>query len=169
MIGRVMLAAALLLAMAGQPALLVHNATESMPPGFYRLCLEPPAVGRIIRFRLPERIHGYVRLRMGHVDAGWTILKPVVAEEGDYVCVTDDGFSLNGQRLAGVPLTDSLGNPMPVWRECRRLEAGEFFVFSDRVERSLDSRYLGPIRAEDILGVYVPLWTWGGMRHGGEQ
>lgn len=162
MAGRVIfVAATLLLTMASQPALLVHNATESLPPGFYRLCLEPPAVGRIIRFRLPERIHGYVRLRMGHVNAGWTILKPVVAGEGDSVCVTDDAFSLNGQRLAGVPQTDSLGQPVPVWRECRPLNAGEFFVFSDRIERSLDSRYLGPIQGKDIRGVYVPLWTWG--------
>lgn len=145
-----------------QTKLVLYSPTPSLAKGFYRLTREAPAVGRIINFPLPDQIRSYISRRKGKpVQEDWCLLKPIVAGEGDLVCVNEDGFSLNGRRVADVQLTDSLGNPAPIWRECRRLEAGEFFVYSGHHERSLDSRYVGPVRAEEVRGVYVPLWTWG--------
>lgn len=145
----------------GQAKFVLYSPTPSLAKGFYRLTREAPAIGGIISFPLPTRIHPYISQRMGKpMRDDWRLLKPIIAGESDLVCVSDDGFSLNGRRIAGVQLADSLGNPAPVWRECRRLEAGEFFVYSGYHERSLDSRYVGPVRAEEIQGVYTPLWTW---------
>ena len=47
----------------------------------------------------------------------------------------------------------------PRWRACRRLDAGEFFVFSNRIPNSFDSRYYGPVRREAIVGVFRPIMT----------
>ncbi len=39
------------------------------------------------------------------------------------------------------------------------MAADEYFVFSNRVPNSFDSRYFGPISRAAILGVYRPLVT----------
>ena len=46
---------------------------------------------------------------------------------------------------------------LPVWRGCRALRRGEFFVFSNRIPNSFDSRYYGPVTQAQILGVFQPL------------
>lgn len=144
----------------GQKQLVLYNPSESLAPGLYRLTYDDPAVGRVISFPLPARIQPYIRERMGSMDPDWLILKPVVAAGGDHVCVSDAGLTINEERVADVTTTDYDGNSIPVWEECRELTNSEYFVFSDRIERSLDSRYVGPIHAKDIAGVYTTLWTW---------
>lgn len=108
----------------GQKQLVLYNPSESIAPGFYRLTLDEPAVGRIISFPLPARIQPYIRERIGSVDPGWLILKPIVAAEGDHVCVSDAELYINGKWLADVPRTDSHGNSIPTWGECRELKTG---------------------------------------------
>ncbi len=39
------------------------------------------------------------------------------------------------------------------------MASDEYFVFSDRVPNSFDSRYFGPISRAAIIGVYRPLFT----------
>jgi type IV secretory pathway protease TraF len=39
------------------------------------------------------------------------------------------------------------------------MASDEYFVFSDRVANSFDSRYFGPISKAAIIGVYRPLIT----------
>jgi putative transposase len=46
---------------------------------------------------------------------------------------------------AKVSTLDGFGNPLPLWIENRVLKADEFFVFSDRVFNSFDSRCYGPV------------------------
>jgi len=42
-----------------------------------------------------------------------------------------------------------------------RLGAGEFFLLGDRSEHSLDSRALGPVGRDELLGpVRLRLWPW---------
>ena len=42
-----------------------------------------------------------------------------------------------------------------------QLGAGEFFLLGDRMERSLDSRTLGPVARGELIGpVRLRLWPW---------
>lgn len=86
------------------------------------------------------------------------LLKPLAAGPGDHVCVTDH-LTINGQRIAPVLDAGPDGVPLPRWRECRVLAAGEWFAYTPQIPNSLDSRYYGPVRDADITGVYSPVWV----------
>jgi conjugative transfer signal peptidase TraF len=116
-------------------------------------------VGTLVRFAVPDTVSAYARQR-GANEENATFLKPVIAGAGDHVCVRGDRFILNGRDVAAVAAHDSAGRPLPQWRECRALRAGELFVYADHVANSFDSRYYGPIRTDAVMGVYTALWTF---------
>tara|TARA_R110000787_G_scaffold274905_2_gene383031 strand:+ start:10918 stop:11280 length:363 start_codon:yes stop_codon:yes gene_type:complete len=90
------------------------------------------------------------------------IIKQIAAGQGDRVCTTGpDGLAINGRAVAPIVQADRFGRQLPHWRACRTLRAGEYFVFSDRIPNSYDSRYYGPVRSTDIIGTFRPIWTDG--------
>jgi conjugative transfer signal peptidase TraF len=127
----------------------------------HRVVVIKPAVGRIIDFRIPDSARPYVQGRTGNNGENWYILKPIAAGPGDRVDTTGEWLVINGHKMAPMPPPmDSAGRPLPVWRQCRVLGADEFFVFSDRIPNSFDSRCYGPILTEQIESVRKPLITW---------
>ena len=100
----------------------------------------------------------YADDRMGYLHRV-PILKEIGAGEGDIVCVRDGALSINGHWRAPVFARDSRGRALPQWRGCRSLTSGEFFVFSNRIPNSFDSRYYGPVMSGDIVGVFAPVAT----------
>lgn len=134
---------------------IVGNWSPSIPLGIYVTVTEEPAAGRLVEFPLPivSTQKTFARHRL--------LLKPVLAGPGDHVDTTSESLWINGRRIAPIHTTDSHGRPLPVWRANRTLQPDEFFVYSARVPNSLDSRYYGPIRRDQITAVRVPLWSWG--------
>lgn len=51
---------------------------------------------------------------------------------------------------------DRRGAPIPRWSGCRRLAPDELIVLGESQD-SFDSRYFGPVRAGQVVGVYEPL------------
>ena len=151
----VALMAAAFAAAAPQPELL-WNQTDSEPEGLYVRVAAAPRVGRLIAFRTPGPAFPYADARMGYLHQV-PILKKIAAGEGDLVCARGDILVINGRRRAPVAALDRTGRPLPHWDGCRALLRGEFFVFSDRISNSFDSRYYGPVRGGSILGVFEPL------------
>lgn len=92
------------------------------------------------------------------------VMKPIVAVPGDQVRLDASGVWINGQLLPNSRVfdTDSQGLPiqhLPVgWQ--KTMAADEFFMLANRIERSLDSRYYGPVRRVDLHGAAVPLITF---------
>ncbi len=118
-------------------------------------------MGAIVDFRIPPAARQYVLARTGKSGADWYILKPIVAGPGDCVDTTGEYLVINGRQIAPMPSqTDDDGRPLPRWRESRVLAADEFFVFSNRIPHSFDSRCYGPIRCRWIEAVRTPLLTW---------
>ena len=148
-------AAAAIAAIAPQPAVL-WNRSESEPTGLYIRTAASPATGRIIAFRAPASAFPYADNRMGYLRR-IPILKQIAAGEGDVVCTQGGALSINGRWRAPVLSNDPRGGMLPQWRACRALVKGEFFVFSDRITNSFDSRYYGPVRTADIVGVFEPV------------
>lgn len=72
---------------------------------------------------------------------------------------TGDQLLINGEIVAPIITHNRDGGAVPVWRDSRRLEAGELFVVSTRIPDSFDSRSYGPIRESDVTGVYAGWWT----------
>ena len=140
---------------------IVVNTSPSVMPGLYIKSSATPEVGCIIDFRIPELARGYVQARTGHCGEDWYILKPIAAGPGDLVNTTGAALFINGREIAPMPPeTDSTGRPLPVWHMARILGPDEFFVFSDRIPNSFDSRCYGPIHRAQIAAVRRPLITW---------
>ena len=53
--------------------------------------------------------------------------------------------------------TDPHGRPLPWWRGCRRLAAGETLLLNTPAN-SFDGRYFGPVGKQAIVGKAVQLW-----------
>jgi conjugative transfer signal peptidase TraF len=158
--------AAILLLTAILPALgahrvLVINTSPSVAPGLYLRSSEEPAVGKLVDFCIPPAARPYVRGRSENSGENWYILKPIAAGPGDLVDTTGAWLAINGHPIAPMPpRTDSAGRPLPIWRDHCVLRSDEFFVFSDRIINSFDSRCYGPIKRKQIEAVRVPFIRW---------
>lgn len=139
--------------------LVLINTSPSEPPGLYRRSAGPPKVGALVAFRPPPAALGYLRQALPGRARG-SLLKRVAAGPGAMACAAAE-LSIDGRRLGPIARRDRAGRALPRWRGCRRLAADEVMVFSDRIPNSFDSRYFGPVRRGEILGVYAPLWAPG--------
>lgn len=145
-------------AFAKPTPLVIYNPSSSEPKGFYRLSALRPAPGRLIAFRVPRPGAAYAASHIPYV-ARTAILKEIAVGQGSNVCVRGGEIWIAGQPRAHVATKDHNGALLPHWLGCRKLAAREYFVFSNRISNSYDSRYYGPVPASDIVGVYQPLWT----------
>jgi conjugative transfer signal peptidase TraF len=141
----------------GRPALL-YNPSPSEPTGLYRLSNVPPAPGHIIAFKVPAPGRRYADAHLGRVVQS-AILKEIVAGEGATVCEGDGAVSIDGTTRGRVAASDRHGVTLPHWSGCHRLQKGQYFVLSNRIPNSFDSRYYGPVSQAELIGVYRPLWT----------
>ena len=158
-------AAVLLLAVLvqklGMQRMIVINTSPSVAPGLYLRSCQPPTVGKLVDFRIPPAAREYVRGRTGNEGQDWYILKPIVAGPGDRVDTTGAWLVINGRQVAPMPPeADGEGRRLPLWRADRMLGPGEFFVFSNRIPNSFDSRCYGPIIRDQIASVRRPLIIW---------
>lgn len=151
-----LLVVGLLAAFSAVGPLVLWNRSASEPLGLYRRTFGEPAPGRLIAFRVPSAAFPYADDRMAYLRRV-PILKTIVGGEGDTVCTINATLTLNNRRLGPVLQRDPRGNLLPQWRGCRALRHGEWFVFSDRIPNSFDSRYYGPVAADQVIGVYAPL------------
>ena len=145
----------------GAHRFLVINTSPSVAPGLYLRSSDQPAVGKLVDFRIPPAARAYVCGRTGSTGENWYILKPIIAGPGDRVDTTGKWLVINARQVAPMPPdTDGNGRRLPVWRADRVLRTGEFFVFSNRIPNSFDSRCYGPISPEQISAVRKALIVW---------
>ncbi len=148
------------------------NTTKSMPRGLYLVGpIDQARKGDIMALCIPNKWAAEVYLERQYLPASARcasgvapVLKPIAAAGGDDVLLDERGTWVNGKLQENSRLfdTDSKGEPiqhlMLGWH--KKLEPGEFFMLANHVERSLDSRYYGTVRREDLNGSAVPLITF---------
>jgi conjugative transfer signal peptidase TraF len=140
---------------------IVINTSPSVRPGLYIRSNAVPAIGQLVEFRIPVSVRSYIQSRSGHDGQDWYILKPVVAGPGDRVDTTGGVLRINGKIVSPMPpIRDGFGNALPCWTQSRVLGRDEYFVFSDRISNSFDSRCYGPVTRREIESVRRPLITW---------
>ncbi|CAN7661216.1 S26 family signal peptidase [Phenylobacterium sp. LjRoot225] len=149
--------AAAVAVLAPHPSVL-WNASDSEPQGLYVRTPETPRLGRVIAFKAPASVFPYAERRMDYLHR-IPILKQIGAAAGDRVCTLNGELRINDRRAGPVYAHDRYGGELPRWIGCRRLAEDEFFVFSDRIPNSFDSRYYGPLRAPEVVGVFRPVFT----------
>ena len=137
--------------------LLVWNASPSVPIGLYRPAYRPPRTGALGILRLAEPYKAIAE-RRGYLKPGALLIKWVAAVAGDRVCRYGTLVTINGQLAANAQASDGAARPLPVWRGCTRLGAGQIFVLSS-TPGSFDSRYFGPVDPTHIVGTATPVWV----------
>ncbi len=139
-----------------QPA-LVWNHTGSVPVGLYTIESKTPVRGDLVVIAptgdLQATLDDY-----GVLPAGRLLLKLLAAASGDSVCRRGLSVTINGAAAATAKTRTAGGRALPVWSGCRTLGAGDVVVLT-RHGGSFDSRYLGPIGADQIIGVAHPIAT----------
>jgi conjugative transfer signal peptidase TraF len=137
---------------------LVWNVTDSAPIGLYRVSDAPVAAGSLALVRTPR---AYVQLaaERRYLPRNVPMVKHVAAVDGDTVCRTDDVVRINGRVAARTLVRDHLGRALPIWQGCKRLQNGEMFLINEP-PLSFDSRYFGPVPAENLIERIEPLWTF---------
>ena len=134
---------------------LVWNRTRSAPLGLYRLSGAPINPGRWVAVSADSDAAQWASHR-GYTGPGWPLLKRVAAASGAEICRDNLDIFIDGQHVATALASDNLGRDMPVWRGCVTLQDGDFFLLNAH-PRSLDGRYFGVTKSEDVDGVAVPL------------
>jgi conjugative transfer signal peptidase TraF len=164
----VALGAALILVLFSTVAAAVGlrvNTSVSLPLGIYVRTADPAA--RLVEFCPAEPFatesstRAYRTPGTACSDGGVPLLKPVVAVPGDHVVLSSEGMRVNGRLLpnSAALLRDRLGRPLRPW------PYGEYVVAPDTIwvastynAGSYDSRYMGPIRTNQIRGRLRALW-----------
>ena len=139
--------------------LYIWNASDSVPPGLYRL--EPATtlnVTELVAVQPPDLLATFLDLN-DYLPIGVPMLKRVLALPGQTVCRNGPSISVDGVEVGQARERDGRGRPLPVWHGCQIIADGDVFVMNWQSEDSLDGRYFGPLPASAVIGRAVPIWT----------
>jgi conjugative transfer signal peptidase TraF len=139
---------------------LFYNPSASAPKGWYVMRpLHRAKPGDYVIAALPAPMARLAASR-GYLPVSVPLLKRVGAIGGAHVCTREGRIYVDGKLAAVIRPHDGKGWAMPVWQHCRWLLHNELFLLGATESASFDSRYFGPITADAVKGLAVPLWTW---------
>lgn len=115
-----------------------------------------PKRGDVIVFFLPSTLNADGQ--------GKYYVKRIVALPGDKVSMHKGDVWVNGvNSKTYIPITEKalVHGRVPKAANSLLLEQNEFFVMGDNRDNSVDSRYFGPIKSEDVVGkALLVYWSW---------
>lgn len=147
--------------------LRLNIASNSLPPGLYRIA--PRGKGSdllICPTGIAESIsisRGYRPKGAGCGDGYAPLLKPISARYGDTVTVSNAGVSINGRQLLNSRqyARDALGRPLPqVPAGTYPVLPGTVWAISSYNRFSFDSRYFGSIPLDEKVRYANPFWLF---------
>jgi len=148
--------AAILLAGVVQVApILVWNASASAPIGLYLIENCPLEIGDYALIAPDGTLEKFIAGR-GYLPENIPLLKRVAALPGDEICREGEAIFINETYVAEARIFDSFGRELPKWNGCFTLQSDESFLLNDH-EKSLDGRYFGATKADDVIGVARPV------------
>lgn len=147
------------------PLLLVYNASDSVPRGWYWIerARHPHAWpwtlhrGRSVLVQPPAHAAA-LAVQRGYLPGGLPLLKHIAATAPQHVCVRARAMYVDGVWVAALRQRDGQNLPLQASEICRRLVEGELMILGDVGADSFDSRYFGPIDVTAVIGLANPLW-----------
>ena len=134
---------------------LIWNASESVPVGWYFVAKREPENGEIAVIRPAEWIQVYASIR-AYLPQKVLLLKPIFAVQSSIICRFGPSVFVDGKHVAKAKIMDKMRRRLPVWNGCRALKSSQYFVLG-RHQDSFDSRYFGPIDRDQVIGTAFPL------------
>lgn len=132
---------------------ITYQVTKSMPKGFYLITPAKSAHrGDIVLFKPPAKTLSFLLKKKWLPDDG-LMLKYVFAVPGDYVYQNKGWIYINHHRIAPIYREYKPGKKLPNNRFCGKLTKHQYLLMSNKVKRSFDGRYFGPIWDKKIIGV----------------
>ncbi len=146
---------------------LRFNTSPSLPYGLY-LCQKEDNINRndLVLFCLNEEQAKFASSR-GYIDKGncptdtAPLGKYVKAVPNDNIAIIDNKIYINGNVIENSePLeTDDEDRPLTAAKLPKNLGSNEYLMLSEKVN-SYDSRYLGVVNKDQVIGVLHPLITF---------
>lgn len=135
---------------------LIWNATPSAPIGLYRIEQNPPVIGDFVLVSPSGHAAELIKNRR-YLSPDIPLLKRVAAMSGDEICRECERIFINKFHVAEALYFDSNGREMPRWSGCFVPQSDEVFLLNDH-EKSLDGRYFGATKRDQIIGVAIPVF-----------
>jgi type IV secretory pathway protease TraF len=135
--------------------LLIWNASESVPIGWYFIAKRQPKIGEIAVIKPTDWVQIYA-LSRGYLPKDVWLLKPIHAVHPSITCRFGSHVFINGKQVAKAKIADKMHRGLPVWTGCRLLKPTQYFVLGRRRD-SFDSRYFGPVEQRQVVGTAFPL------------
>jgi type IV secretory pathway protease TraF len=135
--------------------LVIWNASESVPIGWYLVSKRQPNIGEIAIIKPSEWVQIYASSR-GYLPKNVWLLKPLYAVHPSIICRFGRHVFVDGKHVAKAKIMDKEHRFLPVWRGCFKLSSTQYFVLGRRRD-SFDSRYFGPIEQSQVVGTAFPL------------
>jgi conjugative transfer signal peptidase TraF len=139
------------------PYRVLYNPSDSAPRGWYAVTpVDHLKVGDLIVVELDDDTAALAAERQ-YLPQHVPLLKRIAAMAGQRVCVNHGDVIIDTFIAAQVHATDYKGRTLPRWSECRPLATDEIFLLSNTSDASFDSRYFGPVRLSQVIGIARPL------------
>jgi conjugative transfer signal peptidase TraF len=141
--------------LAGPSPIIVWNASQSVPIGWYYVAKRQPQNGEIAVIKPSEWVQMYAAQR-GYLPSNVWLLKPILASHPSVICRFGKHVFVDGKHVAKAMIMDKKHRSLPVWKGCKPLKPSEYIVLG-RHRNSFDSRYFGPIEKSQVVGTAFPL------------
>jgi type IV secretory pathway protease TraF len=135
--------------------LVIWNASESVPIGWYIAAKRQPKIGEIAVIKPADWVQIYASSR-GYLPQDVWLLKPIFAVRPSIICRFGPYVFVDGKQVAKAKIVDKVRRVLPVWKGCIALSSTEYFVLG-RHRDSFDSRYFGPVEQRQVVGTAFPL------------
>ena len=135
--------------------LLIWNASESVPIGWYFVAKRQPKIGEIAVIKPTDWVQIYAS-RRGYLLQNVWLLKPLFASHPSIICRFGSHVFVDGKHGAKAKIADKMRRVLPVWKGCKALSSTQYFVIG-RHRDSFDSRYFGPIENDQVVGTAFPV------------
>jgi type IV secretory pathway protease TraF len=136
--------------------LVIWNASESIPVGWYFVAKRRPKIGEIALIKPTDWVQIYASSR-GYLPQDVWLLKPIFASHSSIICRCGSHVFVNGKQVAKAKIMDKQNRLLPVWKGCKALSSTQYFVLGHHRD-SFDSRYFGPVEMNQVGGTAFRLW-----------
>ena len=107
--------------------LVIWNASESVPIGWYFVTKRQPKIGEIAVIKPADWVQIYAAER-GYLPKNVWLLKSIFAVHPSIICRFGSHLFVDGKHVAKAKIMDKKHRLLPAWKGCKALTSTQYFV-----------------------------------------